>query len=145
MELKTRKDFELAIVHNVENKPVLENILTQAMEKGIFSDKEMEIIVKETKIYKKTRPEAELLKTLPGSRGLVMLSLIDQFPESQFDDELYFRPDFKLLTKQTKIKFKVLVDILNDLMAMELIDKRIKNGLRVRIDFYKLQELVATR
>ena len=134
--LKTRKDFELAIIHNMENKPVLENILIQAIDQHIFTPEEVRVIIKESKLYDQAHEEKhfKIIQYLKGTKGLVLSYLIKLYPMVDEDAEGWFLVDVNQISKALDRKFVIITNILNSLSAEGYISKKIKKGVRGKLN-----------
>lgn len=135
--METRKEFELAIIHNMENGPVLENILIQAIDKQIFTRQEVKIIIQESKLYDKFHEDKhlKLIQYLKGTKGLVLSYLIKLYPMIDEDPDGWFLVDVNQISKALDRKYSIITNILNSLSAEGYINKKVKKGVRVRLNF----------
>lgn len=150
--MKTRKELELDIVYNMENKATLEQVLAECWASGHFTKDEMEIIVAGSKVYDKLDApmstdiidnRVKLSQKIGPTKAFVLLHIMKQFPEATIDKEGYFKIDRKSILKSVHINESQLVNLLNDLSDEHLLHKKkIKNGLVWCIDFPNINKII---
>lgn len=152
-DLEPRKVAELAILENIENEVECKKILTDAYKAGLFTDREVNLIVEDIKAYNdryKNRSEEEqeerdrinkaLLRELGPSVSFVLSKLIHQFPNRTFEDD-WFIPDMKDIEKSTRLSSSQIEAIIIILKEKGLIESKIEKKIKKRImkiNFYNV-------
>lgn len=159
VDMAPRKLAELAILENLDNEAKCKEILTDAYTAGLFTDREVNIIVADIKKYndryriapqadndeEKDRINKALLRSLGPSVAFVLSKLIAQIPYRKVDDEaLWFIPDSKDIQESvmiSEIQYIAILEVLKDKGLIETkVDKKLKK-LIARVDFIEVAKL----
>lgn len=155
MDTEARKLAERAILENIENEVECKKILTDAFTAGLFTNDEVEVIVKDVKAWNDKRAERDkvatpeqlkmsraLLKELGAYPALALITLIKQFPHRAIG-EGWMIPDEKATIKALQIQPFQYHSILNNLKEKSFLEKKLNKDLKkitIKLNFFRIQK-----
>lgn len=144
--LDARKTWELRILQSLDHKEILEAILVEAWESKLFTKEEMDVIVKDSKVYQEDNKEkveavTNLAKNIGAIPAFVLLNLIKQYPDMEEDPEGFFYIDKRTIAKNCNIDNGIMVTVINQLVDKGLIRKKVNKGILVKLCWDMIAEL----
>jgi hypothetical protein len=144
--LDERKTWELRIIQSLDHKEILENVLAEAWVSKIFTEEEMKVIVKESKVYQEDNKNkiecvTNMAKNIGGTAAFVMLNFIKQYPLMETDPDGYFYIDRRSTAKNCNIDNGTLVTIINLLVDRGIILKKVYKGISIKLCWGMIAEI----